>query len=147
MFNKKIKNLKELWYSVKKSNKNYIYQIEKTGGFNYYFRALTAQILWFILFYSLIIKFMPIKDFLMSNFYIIIIYILISFLWKFIKNKLPSWIDYLTKGEFFYDLDIGFLNICIVFLISINFFIVILPIELWKKLYNKIIKQVCNYEQ
>ena len=101
MVDKKIKNFKELWNFIEKSNKEYLERIRQGGGQNLYFRALTAQILWLFLFYSIVQKLVPIKNFLLSNALILIILGLLSFLWTVIKNKVPLWVSETIKGDFF----------------------------------------------
>jgi len=71
---------------------------------------LTAQILWLTLFYNIGILLIPVKQFLLSNAILVIVVILFALLKGVISDKIPDWIDYYTKGNFFYKCDLYFLN-------------------------------------
>ena len=138
MADKKIKSFKELWNFIKENNKDYLERIRQGGGRDLYFRALTAQILWLFLFYSIAQKLVPIKDFLLSNALVLIILGFFSLLWGVIKNKMPLWISEMIRGEFFYNFEIKFLNFWIGMLFIANMVLIFLPIEFYKKIYQKI---------
>ncbi len=137
LINKKIKNFQELLRFIKESNRAYLKKINESGGTNLYLRALTAQILWLFLFYSIVQKLIPIRDFLLSNALFLVILGIFSFMWGIIKDKLPLWFSYIFKGEFFYNFDIKFLNIWIMFLSTINIVLIFLPAEFYKNIYQK----------
>ena len=105
----KIKNLKELLAEIRKRHSEFRSRIDQVGGYALYFRALTAQLLWFLLGYIVISKLLPITDLVYSVSFLIIAGLSYR-LWPIIKLKLPDWVVYITKGEFFYDLDRQLLN-------------------------------------
>jgi len=138
MVKKKIKNFKELWVKkFKESNKEYLEMVKQHGGQNLYFRALTAQILWLLLFYVIYLKLVPIKNFITANVLILAILGLVSRLWGVIKDKLPTWAPDMIKGAFFFDLEIKFLNRWLWFLFLMNIILIFLPVGICKKVYQK----------
>lgn len=124
----KIKSFKDLFGNIKQSNKNFFDNIKENGGVNLYFRALTAQILWLTLFYNIGILLIPVKQFLVSNAILVIVVILFALLKGVIIDKIPDWIDYYTKGNFFYKFDLYFLNKWILVLVLLVIGLVFLNI-------------------
>jgi hypothetical protein len=106
----KIKNCKDLFCNISNSNRDFIDKIKNGGGFNLYFRALTAQILWLTLFYNIGILIIPIKQFLLSNAILAIIIVLLTIVKGIIKDKIPDWVGHHIEGNFFYNCDVAFLN-------------------------------------
>ena len=133
MIDKKIENFKDLWDMVKKRNNEYLLKQHREK--NQFLRALTAQILWLFLFYSIGLKLVPIGNFITANAVLFIFFSLISFSWKVIINKLPSWVPNIITGEFFYDFEIRFLNLWIAMLFLINIILIFLslPTDFYKK--------------
>jgi len=122
----KIKNLKELGDEIRRKHSEFRSRVEGVGGYALYFRALTAQLLWFLLGYIIISKFLPITELIYSV--SILIAVGLSYhLWPVIKPKLPDWVVYITKGEFFYDLDRQLLNSFLFVLAILCMFLLLLP--------------------
>ncbi len=137
LVNKKIKSFQELLRFIRESNRAYLKNINESGGANLYLRALTAQILWLSLFYSIAHKLIPIRDFLLSNVFFLVILGTFSLMWETIKDKLPLWFSYVFKGEFFYNFDMKFLNTWIILLSTINIVLIFLPTEFYENIYQK----------
>lgn len=110
MINGKIKNCKDLLHNISASNSEFIDKVKNCGGFNLYFRALTAHILWLTLFYNIGILIIPIKQIFLSNAILAILVVLLTIVRGIIKDKIPDWVEHHIEGNFFYDCDIAFLN-------------------------------------
>ncbi len=128
-----IKNFKDFFAWIKKENDAYVAKIKEGGGLGLYLRRFTAQILWLLFFYLVSIWLLPIKDFLVVNAILFVIFGLATLLWNIIKSQLPAWPGSLIKGEFFYHFDGWFLNGWIFSLILVNMFLLLIPIDLYKK--------------
>lgn len=122
----KIFNCQDLFCDLRQKIKKYFERIKKNGGFNIYLRALTAQILWFTLFYNIGILLIPTKDYLLSH--SILVYVLVSLI--SIKavagDKIMKGINYYISGDFFHKFDIHFLNRSIFLMIVLSLFCVFL---------------------
>ncbi|KKU94049.1 MAG: hypothetical protein UY26_C0003G0199 [Candidatus Jorgensenbacteria bacterium GW2011_GWA1_48_13] len=125
--NKKISSFRGLKERIQDFHSEFRLRVESQGGAALYFRAITAQLLWFLLGYLIVKKILPITDVLLSNAIILIFMGLLVFLWSAIKSKMPAWITYLIKGEFFYDFERPMLNFWIFFLSILNIFFILLP--------------------
>jgi hypothetical protein len=130
----KIKNLKDFLSWVREENQNYLKGLRKEGGIGLRLRRITAQLLWLFSGYSLGIWLLPIKNFLQANAILLIFFGLVALLWSKIKLQLPSWIGSLIKGEFFYRSEGIFLNMSIFLLILFNTFLLLIPIDFYKKI-------------
>jgi hypothetical protein len=132
----KIKNFREVVSYIKKNTYEHFSSIKNNNGYNQYLRALTAQLLWLLLLYSLTIKLIPVQDWLVSNVIFLVLFGIFSFLWITIKEKLPSWLTEYAKGECFYTFELPFLNKCIICLFLINL-VILVPWNLFKSLFKK----------
>ena len=102
------------------NHRAYTEELKNKGGYRFFLRALAAQILWLILIYNVGVRLVPIKESLLANVTFLLLLGIFSFLWKVIKDKLPSWIEEFVKGNFFYKCGLAYLNYWIGFLIFAN---------------------------
>jgi hypothetical protein len=137
MVKEKIRNFKELFGTVKESNKEYwnsIKQFIQPEELSFNLRALTAQILWLFLLYFSGLRLVAVKNFLNANATVLIFLGIFSLLRIVIKNKLPSWVPNMIGGKIFYNFEIKFLNHCIGMLFLSHIILILLPPNFGKSL-------------
>jgi len=105
---------------IKSSNDNFFAKVKDCGGYNNWFRALLAQILWLTFLYQISILLIPIKEFLARNILLVGILIGFNLVWRGIKDNMPDWFDDIIKGGIYYKCDLEMLNIMLFTLFSLN---------------------------
>jgi hypothetical protein len=75
------------------------------GNYSFYFRALTAQLLWSIFLYCGVVYLVPIKGFLIQNAIALIFFGIVSFFWNVVKSHCPPWFREFLTGDLFFKID------------------------------------------
>ena len=122
-------SIKQLPRYIKKKNQDFYKDISKNGGGSLHCRAMVAQCLLLLFYYSLSIELVPIKDVVNAHLFLASLGVIAMLIWKVIKNKIFPWIQVFISGNIFYKLDHISLNISIAVLCFVNiaFFIPVSP--------------------
>ncbi len=131
-----IRNVNDFVCWIKKENIAFLATVEQSGGWALRLRQITAQILWFLFWYSLSVWVLPVKDFLLVNVTALVLLGSLGLVWSILQSHLPSWTGAVLKGDFFFQCRGIFLNLWIFGLILFNVFMIFIPVGLYKKVIN-----------
>lgn len=136
----KVNGFKEIFPYFKKQHNKYANKISKNGGYIHLLQAFTAQVLWILLIYVIYIRIIPIKDNLSSSALFLLLIGLKQLIDQIASDIIPEYIENILKGRFFYDFDSGLLLKLIVGLLLVNYFLLLVPLNIVQK-----IKKELNY--
>ncbi|TSC54831.1 MAG: hypothetical protein LiPW30_297 [Parcubacteria group bacterium LiPW_30] len=119
---------KGIWEYVKISSSEYYYSEIQPEGINYFLRAATAKILWVTFCYILVLKMIPLTNFILLNASVLLAGSAFIFFWEqVVKDHAPKWCDDFVTGKIFFEVDISSLNKYIFYLFIANLLMFLFP--------------------
>jgi hypothetical protein len=96
-------NIADVWSFFLKNCLEKHEHIKTEWGYSRYISAATAEGLLLFFYYRVGLFFSPFHDKIYSSFWALSIVTIIKIIWDWFREKLPSSLDELIKGKFFWD--------------------------------------------